>query len=132
MHTGLESGLLKPAGLKEMAAYFEERARGGVGLMVTGGIAPNRVGRTSPFASKLTFRWEAARHRVVTDAVHQHGSKICMQILHAGRYSYHPFAVAPTSLQAPISPFKPWELNEFWIQRTSAIPNGFLFMEPRN
>lgn len=85
MHTGLESGLMFPSGLREMAAFFETRARGGVGLMVTGGIAPNRSGRVSPFASKLTYKWEALRHRTVSGAVHEHGSKICLQILHAGR-----------------------------------------------
>ncbi|EGD74607.1 2,4-dienoyl-CoA reductase FadH2 [Salpingoeca rosetta] len=118
MHTGLESGLLLPSGLKEMAAFFEARARGGVGLMVTGGIAPNREGRVSPFASKLTYKWEARRHRVVTDAVHKYDAKICMQILHSGRYAYHPLAVAPTKLRSPISWFTPRELSDKQVERT--------------
>lgn len=119
MHTGLEGGLLKPAGLQEMAAFFAARAEGGVGLMVTGGVAPNREGRVSPFASKLTYRWEAWRHRVVTDAVHAHDGKIAMQILHAGRYAYHPFAVAPSPGKSPISMFKPRTLSENNVRGTS-------------
>eukprot|EP00048_Salpingoeca_helianthica_P005561 m.89149 g.89149 ORF g.89149 m.89149 type:complete len:684 (-) comp13643_c0_seq4:56-2107(-) len=118
IHSGLESGLLRPSGLDEMAAYMEARAKAGVGLIVTGGIAPNRRGRVSPFASKLTYSWEAWRHRVVTDTVHHHGAKICMQILHAGRYAYHPFAVSPSPLKAPISPFTPHALGRSEIEDT--------------
>eukprot|EP00730_Choanoeca_flexa_P002348 TRINITY_DN11016_c0_g1_i4.p1 TRINITY_DN11016_c0_g1~~TRINITY_DN11016_c0_g1_i4.p1 ORF type:complete len:679 (+),score=211.64 TRINITY_DN11016_c0_g1_i4:301-2337(+) len=118
MHTGLESGLLLPSGLREMAAFFEARALGGVGLIVTGGIAPNRRGRVSPFASKLTYSWEARRHRVVTEAVHKHGAKICMQILHSGRYAYHPFAVAPSKIKSPIAMFTPKALSDKEVEET--------------
>src|SRR5690348_3265061 len=100
MHTGLED---RARDYGKLAAYFAARARGGVGLMVTGGIAPNLVGSLAPFASKLSMPWEVARHRRVTRAVHAEGGRICMQILHAGRYAYHPFSVAPTALKAPIT-----------------------------
>ena len=83
----------------KLAAYFAERARGGVGLMVTGGIAPNAAGWTKPFAGTLSGRRHVARHRLVTDAVHAAGGRICMQILHTGRYAYHPLAVAPVATQ---------------------------------
>lgn len=115
MHTGLEE--LK-GGYEKMAAFYAERAKGGVGLIVTGGIAPNTAGWVSPFASKLTNSRTAKKHRVVTDAVHEHGGKICLQILHTGRYGYHPFAVAPSALKAPISPFKPWALSKRGIEKT--------------
>lgn len=115
MHTRLEEA---KNGFERMAAYFAERARGGAGLMVTGGIAPNRQGWTAPFAAKLTTQQEARKHRIVTQAVHREGGKICLQILHAGRYGYHPLAVAPSAIQSPISPFKPWELTGRGIQRT--------------
>lgn len=104
MHTGLED---RARDYDKLAAYFAERARGGVGLMVTGGIAPNRRGSLAPFASKLSHRWEVARHKKVTQAVHAEGGRICMQILHAGRYAYHPFSVAPSALKSPITPFTP-------------------------
>eukprot|EP00966_Prymnesium_polylepis_P027980 647069-Prymnesium_polylepis.1 len=98
--------------LQKMAAFFEERARGRVGLMVTGGIAPNSEGRLYPFAAAMMTPADAARHRVVTDAVHQHdGPKIAMQILHGGRYSYHPFAIAPSKKKAPIGWFTPREMS---------------------
>ncbi|HMO38076.1 MAG TPA: NADPH-dependent 2,4-dienoyl-CoA reductase [Saprospiraceae bacterium] len=115
MHTGLEE---TKGGFDKMAAYFAERARGGVGLMVTGGIPPNIQGWLTPFGSKLSTRSEARRHQVVTRAVHAEGGKICLQILHAGRYGYHPLAVAPSSIQSPISPFKPWALTKSGIERT--------------
>ncbi len=115
MHTGLEE---TKGGFDKMAAYFAERARGGVGLMVTGGIPPNIQGWLTPFGSKLSTRSEARRHQVVTRAVHDEGGKICLQILHAGRYGYHPLAVAPSSIQSPISPFKPWALTKSGIERT--------------
>jgi 2,4-dienoyl-CoA reductase (NADPH2) len=92
MHTGLEDGNKHD----RLAAYFAERARGGVGLIITGGYAPNRAGWVKPFAGKLTTRSEAAKHRQVTDAVHAEEGKIAMQILHAGRYAYHPLSVAPS------------------------------------
>ena len=114
MHTGLEE---KPGGFERMAVYFAERARGGVGLMVTGGIAPNAEGGVYSGAAKLTTPGEAANHRIVTKAVHEAGGKICMQILHAGRYAYSPKQVAPSAIQAPINPFKPKELDEEGIEK---------------
>lgn len=115
MHTGLEE---EKNGFEKMAIYFAERARGGVGLIVTGGIAPNRAGWVAPFSAKLSNKREMRRHRVITEAVHQEEGKICLQILHAGRYGYHPLAVAPSRLKAPISPFKPWKLSRRGIERT--------------
>ncbi|WP_137817939.1 NADPH-dependent 2,4-dienoyl-CoA reductase [Pseudomonas sp. 2FG] len=114
MHTGLEE---KPNGFERMAAYFAERARGGVGLMVTGGIGPNVEGGVYSGAAKLTTQEEADKHRIVTRAVHEAGGKICMQILHAGRYAYSPKSVAPSAIQAPINPFKPRELDEEGIEK---------------
>src|SRR5512141_1355566 len=87
MHTGLEEAA---GGFERMAAFFAARARGGVGLIVTGGIAPSLSGRLEPRASQLSFPWQVARHRVITEAVHREGGKIALQILHAGRYAYHP------------------------------------------
>ena len=115
MHTGLEE---KKDGLKALAEYFAARARGGAGLIVTGGIAPNRQGWLTPFGAKMSVRSEVAKHRNVTAAVHAEGGKICMQILHAGRYSMHPLLVAPSALKAPISPFRPWEMSERLIRAT--------------
>ncbi len=117
MHTGLEED--KPD-LKRLAAYFAERARGEAGLMVTGGVAPNRLGWLSPFSAKMTTHAEANRHRIVTDAVHAEGGKICLQILHAGRYGRHPFAVAPSNIKAPISPIKPWAMPGWLVRSTIA------------
>ena len=114
MHTGLEE---RPGGFERMAAYFAERARGGVGLMVTGGIGPNEEGSVYAGAAKLTTEEEAEKHRIVTGAVHEADGKICMQILHAGRYAYSPKSVAPSAIQAPINPFKPRELDEEGIQK---------------
>ena len=115
MHTGLEE---TKNGFEKMAAYFAERAEGGVGLMVTGGIPPNIEGWLSPFGSKLSNSREAKKHEIITKAVHDAGGKICLQILHAGRYGYHPLAVAPSSIKSPISPFKPWRLSKRGIGRT--------------
>ena len=112
MHTGLEDG----KDLHELAAYFRERAEGGVGLIVTGGFAPNRAGWVKPFAGMMRSRADAQRHRVVTQNVHEAGGRIAMQILHAGRYAYHPFAVAPSRIKAPISPFKPWALSSRGVE----------------
>ena len=117
MHTGLED---RAKDYPKLAAYFAERARGGVGLMVTGGIAPNFRGSLAPFASKLSRRWEVARHRLVTDAVHGEGGRICMQILHAGRYAYHPFSVAPSAIKSPITPFMPSALSSRGVERQIA------------
>ncbi|HEU5467949.1 MAG TPA: NADPH-dependent 2,4-dienoyl-CoA reductase [Steroidobacteraceae bacterium] len=114
MHTGLED---RAEDFPKLAAYFEERARGGVGLIVTGGIAPNAAGWTKPFAGTLSGRRHVARHRLVTRAVHDAGGRICMQILHAGRYAYHPLAVAPSRLKAPIAPFAPRELSDAGVGR---------------
>ncbi|MBA6061993.1 NADPH-dependent 2,4-dienoyl-CoA reductase [Pseudomonas juntendi] len=117
MHTGLEE---RPGGFERMAAYFAERARGGVGLMVTGGIAPNDEGGVYAGAAKLSTEAEADQHRIVTEAVHAAGGKICLQILHAGRYAYSPRQVAPSAIQAPINPFKPKELDEQGIEKQIA------------
>jgi 2,4-dienoyl-CoA reductase (NADPH2) len=114
MHTGLEDGRKHfPA----MAAYFAERARGGVGLMVTGGFAPNIEGWAKPFAGTLATSAAAKRHRTVTDAVHAEGGRIALQILHTGRYGYQPFCVAPSRIRSPISPFTPRELTARGIER---------------
>lgn len=113
MHTGLED---RARDYPKLAAYFAERAHGGVGLIVTGGIAPNVAGWIGPFAGKLSSRREVARHRLVTEAVHAGGAHVCMQILHAGRYGYHPLIVAPSRLRAPINRFTPSELSPRGIQ----------------
>ncbi|MEQ9286807.1 MAG: NADPH-dependent 2,4-dienoyl-CoA reductase [Cyclobacteriaceae bacterium] len=115
MHTGLEE---EKNGFEKLAAYYGERAKGGVGLIVTGGIAPNIAGWVSPFASRLTNRRTAKKHKQITEAVHRHDGKICLQILHSGRYGYHPFAVAPSAIKSPISPFKPWALSKRGIEKT--------------
>jgi 2,4-dienoyl-CoA reductase (NADPH2) len=115
MHTGLEED---KEGLQRLAAFYRERAQGGVGLIVTGGIAPDRVGRLAPFAAKLTTKSEQHRHELITHTVHESGSKIVMQILHAGRYGYHPFVMAPSPLKSPISPFKPWAMSKRRINIT--------------
>jgi 2,4-dienoyl-CoA reductase (NADPH2) len=113
MHTGLEEG----RDLRKLAAYFRERAEGGVGLIVTGGFAPNIAGWAKPFAGTLATSGAARRHRVVTDAVHQAGGQIALQILHTGRYAYQPFAVAPSRIKSPISPFTPFELSARGVER---------------
>ncbi len=115
MHTGLEE---HKDDMRQLAAYFAARARGGVGLIVTGGIAPNRQGWLAPFGAKMTNRTEVAKHRNVTGAVHAEDGKICMQILHAGRYGVHPMLVAPSPLRAHISPFRPWEMSSRLIRAT--------------
>jgi 2,4-dienoyl-CoA reductase (NADPH2) len=114
MHTGLEDGRRNFA---RMAAFFAERARGGVGLIVTGGFAPNIEGWAKPFAGTLATSAAARRHREVTDAVHAEGGKIALQILHTGRYGYQPFCVAPSRIKSPISPFTPRELSARGIER---------------
>jgi 2,4-dienoyl-CoA reductase (NADPH2) len=113
MHTGLED---RSDNYPKLAAYFAERARGGVGLIVTGGISPNAAGWTKPFAGTLSGRRHLARHRLVTGAVHGEGGRICMQILHTGRYGFHPLAVAPSRLKAPISRFTPRALSDGGIR----------------
>ena len=113
MHTGLEDGNRH----ERLAVYFAERARGGVGLIITGGYAPNRAGWVKPFAGKLTTQHEAVKHRRITEAVHAEDGKIAMQILHAGRYAYHPFSVAPSRVRSPITPFAPRELSSAGVEK---------------
>jgi 2,4-dienoyl-CoA reductase (NADPH2) len=102
MHVGLED---KPKNLTRLAEFYAERARGGVGLIVTGGFAPNRTGWLLPFAGKLTTSGEVDRHRAITEAVHDNGGRIALQILHAGRYAYHPFSASAAKSKSPITPF---------------------------
>ncbi|MBA4111652.1 MAG: NADPH-dependent 2,4-dienoyl-CoA reductase [Leptothrix sp. (in: Bacteria)] len=113
MHTGLEDG----RDLSKLAAYFRERAEGDVGLIVTGGFSPNLAGWVKPFAGTLATSGAAKRHQVVTRAVHEAGGKIALQILHTGRYAYHPLAVAPSRIQSPISPFTPFALSARGVER---------------
>jgi 2,4-dienoyl-CoA reductase (NADPH2) len=108
MHTGLEDSRKH---FHRLAAYFAERARGGVGLIVTGGFSPNIAGWTKPLGGTLATHGAARRHREIPRAVHDEGGKIALQILHTGRYGYHPFAVAPSRIKSPISPFAPRELS---------------------
>ncbi|MAY14549.1 MAG: NADPH-dependent 2,4-dienoyl-CoA reductase [Oceanospirillaceae bacterium] len=115
MHLGLEE---VEHGFERMAAFYAERARGGVGLIVTGGISPDEYGVVFQGSAKLTTEEEAEHHRVVTDAVHVNGGKIAMQILHTGRYSYQPNQIAPSALKAPINPFVPRELSHNQILET--------------
>ncbi|MGW4568359.1 oxidoreductase [Streptomyces sp. NPDC004561] len=115
MHVGLEEA---ERGFERMAEFYAARARGGVGLIVTGGIAPNEEGRPYEGGAKLTTEAEAEQHRAVTEAVHGAGGRIAMQILHFGRYAYHRDLVAPSALQAPISPFVPRALTDAEVERT--------------
>ncbi|MEU6988051.1 NADPH-dependent 2,4-dienoyl-CoA reductase [Streptomyces sp. NPDC046324] len=115
MHVGLEE---TENGFERMAAFYAERARGGVGLIVTGGIAPNEAGRPWDGGAKLSTEDEVAEHKLITDAVHGEGGRIAMQILHFGRYAYHPALVAPSAIQAPISPFVPNELTDAEVEQT--------------
>ncbi|UPG91300.1 NADPH-dependent 2,4-dienoyl-CoA reductase [Luteibacter aegosomaticola] len=115
MHTGLED---KAKDYDKLAAYFAERAAGGAGLIVTGGIAPNLRGWLKPMSGTMSMPWHVARHRKVTRAVHAEGGKICMQILHAGRYGYHPLSVAPSAIKSPITPFTPRALSAGGVERT--------------
>ena len=115
MHTGLEE---QKRGFERLARFYAERARHGAGLIVTGGIAPNFAGRLAPFSAQLSYPWQVGRHRVVTDAVHDAGGRIAMQILHAGRYAHHPLLVAPSALRSPITPFKPRALTRWGIGKT--------------
>lgn len=115
MHTGLED---HARDYDKLAAYFAERARGGVGLIVTGGIAPSIEGWLAPFGGRLSMPWHVARHRKLTRAVHAEGGRICLQILHGGRYSYHPLSVAPSKVKSPITPFTPRALSPRGIERT--------------
>jgi 2,4-dienoyl-CoA reductase (NADPH2) len=115
MHTGLED---RARDTGRLAEYFAERARGGVGLIITGGYAPNRIGWLLPFAAELVSPSQAKRHRRITSAVHDADSRILLQILHAGRYAYHPFSVSASSIKAPINPFRPRELSSQGVRQT--------------
>jgi 2,4-dienoyl-CoA reductase (NADPH2) len=115
MHTGLEE---EKNAIDKISTYYAERAKGGVGLIVTGGISPNIQGWTGPFAARMSSTKHAMQHQKITNAVHKEGGKICMQILHSGRYGYHPFNVAPSKIKSPITPFKPFKLTQSGIKRT--------------
>ena len=115
MHVGLEEA---PGGYERMAAFYAERAKGGVALIVTGGISPNDHGVTFQGGSKLDSVEEAEKHKVITQAVHDAGGKIALQILHTGRYSYQAENVAPSPIQAPINPVKPHALSSAEVQQT--------------
>jgi 2,4-dienoyl-CoA reductase (NADPH2) len=117
MHTGLED---RARHIDRLAEYFAERARGGVGLIITGGYAPNRTGWLLPFASEMVSSAQARRHRRITRAVHDSGAKILLQILHAGRYAYHPLSVSASSIKAPINPFRPRALSSRGVEATIA------------
>jgi len=117
MHTGLED---RASDIGKLAEYFAERARGDVGLIITGGYAPNRTGWLLPFASAMISSADARRHRRVTDAVHEAGGKILLQVLHAGRYAYHPFSVSASAIKAPINPFRPRALSSRGVESTIA------------
>lgn len=115
MHTGLEED---KQGFDRMAAFYGARAKGGVGLIVTGGFSPNFDGRAHLMASQLSFPWQVKNHQKITDEVHKYDGKICLQILHTGRYAYHPLPVSPSALKSPISPFKPRALSQLGIKKT--------------
>ena len=115
MHTGLEE---EKGGFEKLAQFYKERAIGGVGLIVTGGISPNLRGRLAPNACQLSFPWQVGKHQVVTKAVHEAGGKICMQLLHAGRYGYHPFSQAPSKIKSPITPFTPSAMSSRQVRGT--------------
>ena len=117
MHTGLED---RARDIDRLAAYFTERARGGVGLIITGGYAPNRTGWLLPFAAQMVSSAEAKRHRRITSAVHDEAGKILLQVLHAGRYAYHPLSVSASSIKAPVNPFRPRTLSSRGVEDTIA------------
>ncbi|MFQ3265795.1 MAG: 2,4-dienoyl-CoA reductase (NADPH2) [Colwellia sp.] len=114
MHTNLEE---TPNGFERMAAFYEERVDGGVGLIVTGGIGPNPEGAVAKGAALMVSEYDVTQHKIITQAVHNKGGKICMQILHAGRYAYNPDLVAPSAIQAPINPFKPLALTAEQVEQ---------------
>ncbi|SDH70096.1 2,4-dienoyl-CoA reductase (NADPH2) [Vibrio xiamenensis] len=117
MHTGLEED---KSGLHKLAAFYEQRVKGGVGLIVTGGFSPNLRGRLHPFSAEFSKIKHAKAHKVVTDAVHRHGGKIALQLLHAGRYAMHPFSQSASSIKAPIARFAPSEMSPRQIKSTIA------------
>ena len=115
MHTGLEE---EKGGFAKLAAFYEARAKGGVGMIVTGGVSPNLRGRIEPFGSELSHFWHVNKHKQVTSAVHKYPTKICLQLLHTGRYGYHPFSVAPSKIKSPITPFTPKAMSARQIKGT--------------
>lgn len=115
MHTGLEE---EKGGFEKLAAFYEARAKGGVGLIVTGGVSPNMRGRIEPLGSELSHFWHVNKHKQVTKAVHQYPTKICLQLLHTGRYAFHPFSVAPSKVKSPITPFTPKAMSIRQINST--------------
>ncbi len=115
MHTGLEE---QKNGYKKLAAFYAKRAKENVALIITGGVSPNIKGGLFPFATTLRYFWQVKKHQLITQAVHKHGGLICMQILHAGRYAYHPFNVAPSAIKSTINPFKPKKLSNKQILNT--------------
>ncbi|TQF70800.1 FAD-dependent oxidoreductase [Pseudoalteromonas luteoviolacea] len=115
MHTGLEEGWHNR---KRLRAFYEERAKGGVGLIITGGYSPNIRGKLTPISSSFNSRYDVIKHRAYTDVVHQHNGKICLQLLHAGRYAYHPFNVGPSPIKAPINPYTPKSMSLGMIKNT--------------
>lgn len=115
MHTGLEEGWHNR---KRLAAFYEERAKGGVGLIVTGGYSPNLRGKLTPISSSFNSYYDVLKHKAYTDVVHKHGGKICLQLLHAGRYAYHPFNTAPSAIKAPINPYTPKAMSVSSIKGT--------------
>jgi 2,4-dienoyl-CoA reductase (NADPH2) len=116
MHTGLED---HPWDLPRLTAYAAERARGGVGLIITGGFSPTKRGWLKPFAAEMSTRLHAMRHRDLTDSVHAEGGAIAMQVLHAGRYAYHPFSVSASAKKSPITPFRPSALSTKGVDDTA-------------
>lgn len=115
MHTGLEEA---KGGFEKLGRFYELRAKGGVGMIVTGGIAPNFRGRLHPMGHQLSFPWQIKKHKKLTTRVQKAGAKICLQILHGGRYSYHPFNVSASSTKSPITPFKASALTKLGIKKT--------------
>lgn len=115
MHTGLEEA---KNGFAKMAQFYALRAKGGVGIIVTGGISPNWAGQVAPFAATMKYTRQSKKHQIITKAVHAEDGKIVMQILHSGRYGYHPWCVAPSKIKSPISPFTPWKLSARGVKST--------------
>ncbi|ASM49874.1 2,4-dienoyl-CoA reductase (NADPH2) [Pseudoalteromonas espejiana DSM 9414] len=115
MHTGLEEGWHNR---KRLRAFYEARAKGGTAMIITGGYSPNLRGKLTPISSSFNSYYDVFKHRAYTDAVHKHGGKICLQLLHAGRYAYHPFNQAPSAIQAPINPYKPKQMSLSSIKKT--------------
>ena len=115
MHTGLEEGWHNR---KRLSAFYEARAKGGTAMIITGGYSPNLRGKLTPISSSFNSYYDVVKHRAYTGAVHKHGGKICLQLLHAGRYAYHPFNQAPSAIQAPINPYKPKQMSLGSIKKT--------------